>query len=160
MVFVPLICWAGLIAADAALQVNNGSSIDGRKDQTEYIYGLIENDLFLGLGNSATAKITQLTNNAGRAAGFESILYTYPVNNGILGTIGCVILYIATYILMRSPKKPTYRYVFNAILLGHLVFAVLTGEMQTTRMFWLLFSMFYALHLNTMNTRKFEIILE
>lgn len=134
-----------------------GSSIDLRVSQANYIYSLIQNDLFLGLGDDA---IKNFLNKgiAKQAYGFESILMAFIVNHGIVGFLGYMTLYGSTFFLMFFPKKTIFTSFSQATLIAHLAFVVLTGEMETTRFYWLLFSFYFAAHVNLTKPKQIIVV--
>ncbi len=83
-----------------------------------------------------------------RTLGYESVIMTYPINYGIAGIIAFLSLYYLAYYKMNFPKKTSFSFYFNAILFGHIVFILLTGEMDTFRIFWFISSLLFVGHKN------------
>jgi hypothetical protein len=134
-----------------------GSSTDMRQVQANYVYNLVKNDLAIGLGDSAISNILA-KGLSGQAFGFESTLMAFPVNHGIIGSLGYFLLYLSTFVLLMRPNKTVFTAFFHATLIAHIAFTVLTGEMKTTTMFWFLFSIFYAAHVNQLKPKTIFIL--
>lgn len=124
----------------------SGSTIEMRIEQFNYIKGTIGHSIYIGLGANSIEEVLYKTDQFNEALGFESIIFVFLVNNGVLGLIGLTILFITSYRNMYRPKKSFYSIFFFAILISHLILVILSGELRTFRVFWLLYSMLFSMH--------------
>jgi hypothetical protein len=123
-----------------------GSSIEMRISQSTYLLDLIQSKLITGFGPNAVNQYLA-TNGRTELFGFESIVFVYMFNFGILGILALIYIYMTTLKLIKIYGNSINKILFKCVLVSHLTFVIISGEIRTFRIFWLIYSMFLAISL-------------
>lgn len=130
-----------------------GSSMEMRQEQFEIVLNFVKDSIYIGFGNGSIDFLLQndiLT----KALGFESIIFIYYINSGILGLVGLFILYYSSYYNLVHSEKSYYSSFFIAILTSHLIFVIVSGEIRTLRLFFMIYSLLYYAHKREIYQKK------
>jgi len=133
----------------------SGSSLSMRFDQFSYIANRMGGALYIGYGPTGIEEFFK-TGQFGNALGFESIIFVYLVDFGLIGLIGLIFLYYRTAKSLGGRNKSFYTSYFYVILISHLIFVVLSGELRTFRIFWMLYSMIFIISKKELLNNKLQ----
>lgn len=126
---------------DKSQDALGGSSVDLREQQWEMVLYIIGKSTFLfgrGFGFMSTDDYTQFQDTM---LGAESILFTFTMEQGVLGLIAFIIVLISTGMIMRKYNKMIYGkndiliYVF---IIAYFMSLIFTGDRSTSFVFFTL----------------------
>ncbi|QKJ31485.1 O-antigen ligase family protein [Mucilaginibacter mali] len=134
----------------------SGSSYSMRIDQFNFIINAIGSSLYIGFGPSSIDSFYK-TGSFADALGFESILFVFLFYYGVLGLIGLGILYYTSLRnLINKNGKAFYRGFLVIIFISHFIAVMISGELRTLRVFWMIYSMLFAMQ--EINTAQLNLI--
>jgi hypothetical protein len=147
-ILFPILIFSIFIILKKLLHIDfEGSSVESRIQAFKSIIPIMSGSLAIGYGpNSILELINDQT--LPEALGFESVLLSYPISYGLLGVIALLIIYRYSFITMNTGKNSTLIKTFNIVLIAHITFIILTGDMGTLRYFWFVFSFLFVMMKN------------
>jgi len=122
-----------------------GSSVDMRVDQYNGVMNLLGSNMLFGLGlNFAQNYVANLGLHTG-VYGFESFFFVVILNSGLVGVFYYIVFFFKIGFDLNRSKRDIIRNFARYTIYPYLVFILLTGELQTLWLFWLIINGAYAI---------------
>lgn len=160
-IFIPIVTNKidQLILSAQGIDTVGGSSTDMRKEQLEASFMIASQFLITGGGFDYIQEVMGYGSNIddqywmeyGDLQGFESLFYQILIERGILGLVieSITILAIIIWLLRKRKINQGYSTLSLSILLGFVIFALMTGSLDT----WVLTMFFIGIYMGKINLK-------
>ncbi len=122
----------------------DGSSLNMRSTQFANIIDLIGDQIYFGLGQDADAIFVEKFGYNSNLFGFESFFFHVFFNSGIAGLLYYTIFFSLIMSNSVLRRALVFKQAILLIVIPYLAFILLTGEMLTFWLFWLIVNVAYA----------------